>query len=533
VEILEERVLLANSLLWIGPANGLWSVANNWAIMGGAGGNAAPVNGDTVVFSPSTGVNGQNGTNTNSKDDIASLSVSEVNPLDNTFTSTITLNQSLTVTNNLPMISGTIQSPGSITVKDPQDKISPTFDWQGGTINANITLGTATGQNNPATTIHPLTALNYGADTLTNYGTITWTRGNIVADSCTITNNSPGVFDIQCNANLTRVVGAFPSITNNGTFKKSSGTGTTSIDADFTNTSQFSLLSGIVQFESGNLITQTGGSTVLNGGNLNVARTYYVSGGSISGVGTIGQVNSAGGNLSTDVAGETGTGTGSVHPGVGTGPGTLNVAGNYTQTSGGSLVINSDAAGNIGLLNVQGTLATLAGAVTVTRDPNWKPSTGRFSFLKWVSVTGDFDPNKMTINNNAPWTVGTHKYTFVFSKGTRDYAVVPNQGMYPSTSPLELIVSAAGDENSWLGALLRESVRYSHLAAFAPRSPLLDALQSNYAGGRREMSWGNEVTARQSRQDAVDAVFAGGEDIPFQLEMEAAVFTSFFDRNKT
>jgi hypothetical protein len=189
IEALEDRLLLSNDLLWIGPKDGSsnWSYNKNWVILG-TGGNAVPTNGDSVVFSTMGGPGGVQGQNTDSTDDIAGLKLAEVNLLDRTFTSKITLTQDLTITSQFLMNTGTITATNNqdnVTVQastgtDP----APTVTWDGGTINAVLNLGTAGATNNPSTTISgTVTYKDFG---LYNEGYITWNGSTINIPTGTI-----------------------------------------------------------------------------------------------------------------------------------------------------------------------------------------------------------------------------------------------------------------------------------------------------------------------------------------------------------
>jgi fibronectin-binding autotransporter adhesin len=124
VEEYEKRVLLANTLLYIGPANGNWSVANNWAIAasdgmpgdGPVGGNAAPRNGDRVLFNPGQVVGIYTGTDNSSTDDMTGLSLAKL-ITNSKYTATTTLSTNLTVT--------TLQAWGGTLALAPQPVLTP------------------------------------------------------------------------------------------------------------------------------------------------------------------------------------------------------------------------------------------------------------------------------------------------------------------------------------------------------------------------------------------------------------------------
>ena len=128
------------------------------------------------------------------------------------------------------------------------------------------------------------------------------------------------------------------------------------------------------------------GATTVNGGSLIVdgsiisAQTFVNAGGLLAGNGTIG------GDL---------TNGGIVNPGHVNSPGTLTVAGNYTQTAGGTLQIEIAGLGPTAhdLLAINGT-ANLSGTLQVIRLNNFQLSPGdQITFLTASKgVNGTFNP---------------------------------------------------------------------------------------------------------------------------------------------
>ena len=124
--------------------------------------------------------------------------------------------------------------------------------------------------------------------------------------------------------------------------------------------------------------TQTAGTTTV-GGTLTTTGLADIQGGSLLGAGTVSS------NL---------TNAGQVGPG--TSAGTLNISGNYTQTSAGTL--NSEIGGTTvsteyDQLAVSGT-ATLDGTLNVTLINSFTPSDGdRFDAITFASSSGDFATN--------------------------------------------------------------------------------------------------------------------------------------------
>lgn len=114
LERLEDRCVPATT--WIGPAGGLWSNAANWTA-------GVPGSGASVQFGSAYG-----GTNTSSTDDIANLDIYSLT-IDGTYgAAEITLDQNLTVSNQIT------QSGGIIATASSAQTLSNLrlFDWYGG-----------------------------------------------------------------------------------------------------------------------------------------------------------------------------------------------------------------------------------------------------------------------------------------------------------------------------------------------------------------------------------------------------------------
>lgn len=387
VEALEDRFLLARTLLWTAAQGGSWSDANTWTCSASGtptdvGGHFAPTNIDSLVFDPSQSVMGTSGANTASKDDInAGAGDTAANlTIASGYTSTITVNggSNLRLSGNFSMAAGTLKNTTGAGGDNRNFTFASagTFTWRGGTISLPTYIGSGT--TRPTVNLQGDADKTLGAD-MKNYGTLTWTGGGnfMFTSGASFENQDGATFDIQTDKQIGVVGTASPQITNNGAFKKSAGGGTTTIVPDFDS------IGGTLTFGSGTLaftgvVRQlfSDATTVLNGGSFQTARTFQLIAGSLTGVGTInGAVDSSS--------------RGNVIPGLNGAPGTLNIVGGYTQGDNATLTINIDATGNAALLNVQGA-ATLAGTLTVNRNANYLPTSGDLTFLKYTAVNGDF-----------------------------------------------------------------------------------------------------------------------------------------------
>lgn len=149
LECLDDRVLPAVST-WTwnsGHATSNWNDAANWT-------NGVPGSGDTAVFDGSSDENASVSTNTT----VGHLII------DDTYTSTITLNGDLTITGDSSMENGEIAGSGDLTVTGGE------FEWMGGTIGSSS--GSLLEIQASATLAISVDTVHL-AKTLDNYGTIT------------------------------------------------------------------------------------------------------------------------------------------------------------------------------------------------------------------------------------------------------------------------------------------------------------------------------------------------------------------------
>ena len=191
--------------------------------------------------------------------------------------------------------------------------------------------------------------------------------------------DNAGVWDLVNDADLNWANGTC-TFANTGTFRKSGGTGTSSITwPTFTN-------AGAVQVQSGTLTvpsyTQTAGTTLLGGGALTSGNALNIMGGAVLGVGSI-----TAPSLPS---------SGDVSPGLS--PGILSLSGNYAQSSGGrySVELRGTTPGTQhDQLNIGG-VATLAGELAVDTT-GFSPAAGQtFTIMTFASRTGTFNALTLT-----------------------------------------------------------------------------------------------------------------------------------------
>jgi uncharacterized repeat protein (TIGR01451 family) len=169
---------------------------------------------------------------------------------------------------------------------------------------------------------------------------------------------------------------AGPYIYNNGTFQKSAGSGSETIQPDLDNDATVLAKSGTMRFENG--FMQGSGETTLGPGSITmVSQALTLNGGTLDGAGT--------------VTGDVANTAGAVAPGGNGTVGTINVTGNYTQgASPAALNIDISAAATNDVLAVTGTV-TLDGQLVVTLLSGFQPANGNvFTPMTFASRTGDF-----------------------------------------------------------------------------------------------------------------------------------------------
>ncbi len=312
-----------------------------------------------------------------------------------------TLTSSGTITNDL---SGTILVFGTLTSSLLTNV--GTITNSGGTINNLDSLTNFLGTINNAGTFNN----NYGATltnvgTLTNYYGATFTNlGTVINDttmtndgtlnSATLTNNGTLTNDGTLNT-------GFSSLTTNNSgaaILNDSGamlsiSGTINDAGTITNYGTIANGNGFLNIQAGGVLNNLAGSTYTQGGadlivdgTLNSVPTVQIQGGVLSGAGTINaNVNNSGGTVAP------GPFLGTPGSFLAT-PGTLTINGNYTQGSGGTLLIDlgGTAPGDFSVLDLSG-LAMLDGAVDFTTVDGFTPVAGDdFTFLLFGAYSGDF-----------------------------------------------------------------------------------------------------------------------------------------------
>jgi hypothetical protein len=220
---------------------------------------------------------------------------------------------------------GTLQGAGTLTITGGASGAST---WGGGTMSGSGTTAVAGGAT---LNLSGGGGQTLDGRTLSNGGTVTWTgAGGITAQNGAVVQNGVlAVFDARGDGTFAYGGGAMPGITNYGIFRKSSGTGTTTIDIPFTNLTNTSGVPGDLQAQSGKVSLTRGGTNsaafdVSQGATLDFSTVAYTLAGSLNGAGTA----TVTGVLNWTAGGMTGTGVTVVNAGgvlnirtAGSGPG--------------------------------------------------------------------------------------------------------------------------------------------------------------------------------------------------------------------
>ncbi|HWB10108.1 MAG TPA: DUF4214 domain-containing protein [Pirellulales bacterium] len=209
--------------------------------------------------------------------------------------------------------------------------------------------------------------------TFNNFGSAVFTGARWDFDGGVFDNESGATFAMQNDADFNALSAS--TFNNSGSFTKSPGTGTTHIQATFNNSGTVDVKSGTLSFDEN--FTETAGATILDGGAIQNANALSLQGGSLSGSGTVtGDVDNSGGTLS---------------PGFS--PGAINIAGDYTQGSSGTLDVEVGGltpGTDFDVLNVGGT-AGLDGTLAVSLINKLVPAVGdSFQIMTFTAKNGQF-----------------------------------------------------------------------------------------------------------------------------------------------
>ena len=240
---------------------------------------------------------------------------------------------------------------------------------------------------------------------LINQGTVLWSGGSLSFGSTptTVISNG-GLWQMTSDDSINWGGGPIPVWTNNGTLRKSAGTGiSTATGMNFYNQP-----GGLVQVDTGTLqltsnTTNTAGTLRLNGGKLSANGTLGFSGGTLDGAGVVGANALSGGLISP---GQGGAGLMSFSSG-------LNLSTNATLSLGGT---GTAPGSQYDQLSVTGAVALANCTLSVTSLPDVAPGT-TFVLIDndgADAVTGTFNG----LPNNSLLTISGQLFRLHYNGGT-------------------------------------------------------------------------------------------------------------------
>jgi phage baseplate assembly protein gpV len=377
---------------------------------------------------------------------------------------------------------GTLTGTGNLTVSD-------TFNWTGGAM-----TGVGSTISTGALNISGSGGKNLNGRNLTNQGTVTWTG------SGTLTVRNGAVLDNQAGAtflihNDTTLAGAdffdtAGAITNEGTLRKETTSGTTTVAVPFQNTGTVDVHSGTLSFTSG-AYYQTDGTTQLSGGTLTASGGVDIEGGALSGAGTVN------GNV---------TNAGKVSPGGDGAAGVLTINGTYTQTDSGVLLIElggTTAGTGYDQLKVSGA-ASLAGTLTVSLLDSFTPASGdSFQVLTFASRTGDFAtknfPDLGSLSLVAAYNTGNLTLTV---RGSATLNPVASGSVDQVSNTVNSIPYISNNSNNHYSAILEYDLS-SYAGGTISSAKIAGSIAINNAGGTNPRTVAIEVFAGHSGGVAV------------------------------
>ncbi len=314
----------SSDIVWTNTKGGKWSVATNWKP------NLVPGPTDSAI-------------------------------LDLRSTYTVTVDASRTVANLTLGAGATLAGTNPLSVLGA-------LTWTGGNLTSLLQCngGTVSGTNSHA----------QNGGRLVNAGNLQLSATITTAGGALITNLPGAILELAGDVGIAYSSGAYGAVINQGTLRKSGGTGVSSISELVTSTGTIETRSGTLELSRP--LVQSDGATVLREGQLQLDQGMLLAGGELTGTNLItGAVTNSGGVLA---------------PGLSLGA--LRINGRYVQTSGGTLAIElggPNPGTAFDMLIVNG-VVKLGGTLAVSLVNGFTPVAGStFEFLDAASCYGVFD----------------------------------------------------------------------------------------------------------------------------------------------
>jgi hypothetical protein len=275
LERMENRTLLA-TMLWSNSEGGDWDTASNWVNSGNPSDHHVPTSSDDAE------INVAGITVTHASDDsdsVDSLSVAAGTTL-SLSSGTLSIAAASTISGNLTMTAGTLTCTGTLSV-------AGALSWTGGTMSGNgttiaeggLTLGGSAAGATYVETLSGGTLENAGVGTLASPDD---SQGLYLDGGATLENLPGASFNVATDAQI--FFGGNSSsngtVINEGTFAKTGGTGTSSVDVTFNQTG-----AGNIEVQSGTLGLAGGGTisgTATTGINITSGAALSLGSGTLS-----------------------------------------------------------------------------------------------------------------------------------------------------------------------------------------------------------------------------------------------------------
>ncbi len=379
---------------------------------------------------------------------------------------------------NVEFASGTLSGTGTII---------GTLNWTGGTLGTGGTLTIATNGVLVASGVTDK-SLNRRLD---NLGTITWTGGRIIGDSSPVLNNLAGaVFDSQTDTTLFDSNDAtVKTFNNSGTVKKTAGTGTSTWNGLFNNSSTLNVQTGTLALtgggsSSGTFTNATGAVTAFTGGTQVLANGVL-----FTGAGT----NQIAGGTVTVVTN-----------------GTASVTGTFELVSGvlggdGTFLVPSGSQFNWkgGVMSGTGTTTNAAGGILTASTATDKSLNRRLDnsgTVTWTAgrIIGDETP---VINNYAGALFDTQVDATLFDSNDATVKTFNNSGT---------VRKSAGTGNSiWQGVFNHSGIADVQTGTLYPSGTVTLNTSTNLGPGRLYLT-GCTINGTITNAAGANVEFAGG-----------------------
>jgi len=182
------------------------------------------------------------------------------------------------------------------------------------------------------------------------------------------------------------------ALTNSGTFTvTANASGSGGVSGNIANTGTI-IFNGDARLLNAGTLSQTAGkTTIASGAHFDADGTMTVSGGTLSGAGTLtGSVSNTGGTVAPASS-----------------PGTLSITGNYTQSAGGTLqiAVNSTGADQFSVLTVGGS-PTLGGTLALVPSADYAAAAATGDKVGFLTYTGSRSGTFATTTINPPLNHG-------------------------------------------------------------------------------------------------------------------------------